>query len=231
VIEGTNSQKGVPGSYSADELLRASGGVTFTATGATGKTVIQDTTASYSAGRWVSSNGPGFWLVCTSASDSSNVDAARKISAWTQSTTSFTTAAFPANLSTGDEFEVRQGFKQAPNHVDIESAQSGFDRYFQLSALPGADIGYYGSGVRNYRTEIELRLRLLRYSRDVDIRRSVLENLRALVDAATLRSNYESTYTRWADAQAEYEIVENDADKIVALARWPLQYRVQLGYE
>jgi len=232
VIEG-DGQRGIPGTYSADELLRASGGVTFAATGVTGATTIELDSATYAADRWTSTDGPGFWLVCTSAADQANVDAARKISAWDQATTTFTVAAFPANLSIADEFEILQGFKQLPNGIDIEGhLESGFDRSFRLEAEPGTVQPYYGMNTRTYLTQVTLRLRLLKHGRDRDIRRAAFENARCLVDAVTLRQNYEDIYTRSMDAVgSEVTLATDDDDKVVVEVSFQLQYRVQTNFK
>lgn len=232
VIEGTNGNNGIPGVYSHDELLRggAPSNLSITATGGTGDNTIQYTSGAYAADRWVKTNIPGFWLLCYSATNSGNVSAARKISAWTQSTTSFTTASFPANITTGDKFYVLEGFKRLPDGVDIESAfDVGFDRSFRLEALPGTSLGFYGSGLRTYDTTVILRLRLLKHHKDTTSRASVFENLRVLKDALALKTNWESSYTRFLDSESsDVDIQIDDAGKVVAAISFRLVYRVDI---
>lgn len=232
VIEGTTGN-GVPGTHSADEALNdgSPSNLSITATGATGKTTIAYSSGSYAADRWVKTVGPGYWLLCYEATDSRNVGAARKISAWTQSSTEFTTAAFPQNLAAGDKFYVLQGFKRLPDGLDIEDSQlAGHDRFFHVSATTEESTGFYGAGMRTYMGVLSIRLRLLKYARLQHSTAAAFENARIIVDAVTKRTNWESSYVRYMNADAAETDIDQDESRTIVTINIPFAYRVETTY-
>lgn len=242
-IEGGNSYRGsgtsyggIPGLESNDDGLRngSDGSITASANGTT--TTIVYGSGTWATSRWVKSETPSFYAVCTSAANEDNEGAARKITNWALGTTTFTTIAFPSATTSGDVFTVLQGFKRLPNTVDIENEEtevgSGWDRFFRLDMLPGEPTEFYGSGVRNYSSVMNVRLRLLKYGRDRDARDSVLANLRILRDGIVDSSHTGgSTLIRAAIPENGTEdILTDDANKVVGQIGVRVYYRVSTTF-
>ena len=239
VIEGGNSYRGdgtayrgVPGTYPYDDGLRSGSDTPLTVVGSSVSTTTFDVASgAWPLTRWVPESGPGFWALCNTAG--SNFGQARKITGWDPSTLIFTVApAFSAAPSASDSMVILQGFKRAPNTIDIESedvgAESGYDRHFHLFAIAGEDEDRSGRGVRTKRTELNLRLRFLKHSREHDVAASAFENL-AMITAAIESSHSpdhrDGTYTRalWAEGTAEETV--NDKSRVVVLQKFTLIYQ------
>jgi hypothetical protein len=242
VLEGGSSWRGsgtayygIPGRYSNDPDIRSGADSPLTASAASADTthVTVASTYSWDQSRWVKSETPGFWLLCTSGTVA---DEARKISAWDNTTKKFTVAsAFSAIPAKDDVFAVLQGFRRIPNGIDIEGDDGGiphgFDRFFHLRTTAGEQMEWHGSGVATFRAVLELRFRLLTYGRIHDAEAAAFENMAIIRSALCRGTHRDGTYTRGLipyDGQSE--IVARDSKKIVIRDRYTLIYRVTADY-
>ncbi len=240
VIEGGNSYRGsgtvyrgIPGTYPYDDGVRNGDDTPLTVADGdfNSTTTFEATAGSWATSRWVPESGPGFWAFCNTAGD--NYQQARKVTGYQDSSTVFTVApAFSGSPSAADSMVMLQGFKRIPNTVDIEAEEvgvdGGYDRHFHLFALPGVDEDRSGRGVRSKRTELNLRLRLLKHSRVHDVVASAFENLAILtaaIESSHSPDHRDGTYTTalWAEEAAE-EVV-NDNIKVVVLQKFVLIYQ------
>lgn len=246
VIEGGNawrgsgtSYRGIPGRQSNDQGIREDADTPLTAdSNGTTTTMVVASTYSWDSSRWAKTDTPGFFLLCTSATNAVNVNAARRITGWNNTTKTFTTDAFPAATSDDDVFTVLQGFKRLPNQLDIESAETeapdGYDRMFSLRAAAGEQLEYFGSGKATYKTELELRLRINKYARQHDAIASAFENASIVRQALCMSGSpdhRDGTYTMaLISTGAQVTETKNDARKIVLLDKLALIYRIDLSY-
>lgn len=237
VIEGGNawrgsgtSYRGIPGTRSHEvgddtPITAPSGGTTTT--------VVAESTRSWEESRWVKTNAPGYFLVARSAA-LDIVDAARRITGWNDTTKVFTVDAFPAASSSGDVFDVRQGFKRMPDGVDIlEMAGDGFDRFFDLRVnSAGIYQEWYGAGLATYVATLELRLRMRKAARAHEAQASAFENL-ALIRPILCRGDHrDGTYTQaLLPTGGQPEILNvSDASKVVVVDRYVLRYRINTTF-
>ncbi len=229
------SFRGIPGTYSNDAGLRSNADASITSTAGNAAT----TTFAYSSGnwdssRWVKVDSPGFFAVCTAATQATNVDAARRITGWNNTTKVFTVDAFPATTTAGDVFAIRQGFKRLPNGIDIEAGgaqfNSGFDRFFELRARTGEVMDWFGGGNVTYRTKLELRLRLLSYGRQHDMTATAFENLAIIRPIICRGQNPDHRETNYVRALVPIgdaaEVVVADQHKVIVKDEFELIYRV-----
>lgn len=247
VIEGGNTwrgtgtaYRGIPGRLSNDRGLREGDDTPLTQNAAGSTTTVKiASTYSWDSSRWVKNDTPGFFLLCTSATEAANVNAARRITDWNNTTKTFTVDAFPAATSSGDIFTVLQGFKRIPNQLDILKDDLGgivgIDRMFHLRALPGAREGWYGDGTQQYRTTLEIYLRMLKFGREHDAEAAALENLsimRSLLPRGANPDHRDGTYTvaLIADEGQQPEKAIDDVSKIIARDSYTLIYRVDTTY-
>jgi hypothetical protein len=245
VIEGGSSWRGsgtsfrgIPGTQSNDAGLRLGTDTPLTATAASTTTAFTVAGGSWDSSRWVKHDTPGFFAVCTSATNAANVDAARRITGWDNTTKVFTVDALPAALALGDVFTIRQGFKRIPNGVDIEADDTrhehGFDRFFHLSMMAGEQADWHGSGVATYKSTLEVRLRFLKYARIHDAVATALENLaiiRAVVTKGASPDHRDGTYTRALLPQGKSsDVVKDDKLKVVVLDRYDIFYRINTTF-
>ena len=235
VIEGGNAWRGagtpfvgIPGSRTNDTYVSGLSTIASTAAGSTTSIVAASINAAPSA--WVKANTPGFFLRCDSgASDA--VDCARRVTGWSQSTRAFTVDAFPVAPGSGATFTALQGYKRLPDGIDIEADETeqphGYDRFFELSLLPMKQREFYGSGAETWNGELRLKLRLLKYSRGHQFRRSNAENV-TFLGSAMIHGDYrDSAYVRaLLPSENGPEPIKDDADKTVWLLRFPIVYRV-----
>lgn len=245
VIEGGSayrgsgtSWKGLPGYGSNDPGLRLATDTPLTAiTGTTGTTTVEihNTNYSWETERWVKVYTPGFFLLCTSATNSANVGAARRITGWDNTEHQFTTDAFPATLTSGDVFSVMQGFKRIQNNIDIMNPDleinGGYDRCFHFSAGAGEDQQWYGSGVMTLKTTLDLQVRFLKYSRAHDVVASAMTNM-AILRAGLCRGEHrDGTYTRaLLPTDNHAEVLLDDPTKIVISDKYDLLYRINTEF-
>jgi hypothetical protein len=230
--------RGIAGTYSNDPGLRGliDSPLTATATGTT--TTAKFTGYSWDSTRWVKNDTPNFYLLCTSATNASNVDAARKITGWNDTTKFMTTAAFPAATSTSDVFTVLQGFKRYPNQFDFEAdfanMSDGFDRFFTLSAMTGKVLPWFGGGLTTYETTLSLKLRFSKYNREHDVVAAAFENLaiiRPIICLSASPDHRDGTYTQaLLETDGESKILKNDQKKVVVEDVYKLRYRVNRAF-
>ncbi len=244
--DSNRNRSGVAGTHSFHDLVDAQ----YTYAGATGAT----TTVILASGvlgpgaptdYFTRSTGPAFFLVCTAASGQPTLlGCTRKISAYENDagTPTFTVAkAFDPAISTAisnPSFTIREGFKRAPDGLDIEGdalrARDDFDRFFQLSALPGAVEHWYGNGTVTYRTTMELRLRFNKGARERNAIASVFENLmllRTVLTRSANPDNRDGVYVRALLSEGtQAQISKNDSGNIVAVDKYTLIYRVDNVY-
>jgi hypothetical protein len=244
VIEGGNtwnsgtSFRGIPGRQSNDNDLRQGNDTPITMTHNGSTTTAKYTSGDWEESRWVKNDTPGYFLLCTSATNAANVNAARRITGWNNTTSIFTVDAFPAATTASDVFTVLQGFKRLPNQLAIEledgGPEHGYDRMFTLSAIPGAQLDYFGAGKISYKTTLELTLRILKYGREHDAIASAFENLaiiRGIITKGASPDHRDGTYTRALISTGEaMEIVTNDTNKIVAVDKYILIYRLDTTF-
>jgi hypothetical protein len=195
---------------------------------------------SWEQSRWVKENTPGYWMHCTTSTGAGapNLNCARKISAWDNSTKRFTVAAFPQTPTATDVMEVLQGFKRFPNGMEIDADHSlvdgGFDRFFSLSALPGKQMGYFGKGMATYETELHLKLRMSKSFRQHDSIAAAFENLAIIRSLITRSANPDHRDTTYAVALLAdgggTEIVKDDKYKTVAMDKYRLIYKVNTEF-
>jgi len=238
VIEGGNTYrgsgtayKGIPGTDSvADELpieITASDDGTTT-------TVVDDTRSWAESARWSRSDMAPFFLVCSSATNTENEGAGRKISAWTLSTTKFTTAAFPAVTKSTDVFDMREGFKRMQDGIDIEGddgVPEGFDRIFQLDIEPGEDEEVYGRGFTRYRGQLLLKLRLLKRYKAHTARQRAINNIQRLRALIPRPEHLDGNYVRALfDTGDKPEILADDTKKIVVQIPFTLIYALNTEF-
>ena len=234
VLEGGNayasgsSYDGVPAKYSNDPELRAGDYTDVTTTSTVSTTVLAYSTGDWPSTRWEKTDIPGYFAVCTSATNIANEGAARRITGWNNTTKRFTVDAFPASVTVDDTFEILQGFKRIPNSVDIEAVgiEAGYDRFFRFDVeSEGADLGFYGKGIASYKTQLQLRVRLLKYGRDTDMRSAAFTVMKDLRQAIIDPDNRDGTYVRAVTFEGSSDIIKDDLHKIVVLQRFSLIYR------
>jgi hypothetical protein len=225
VIEGTGSYTGVPGVYSnADELRGA--GLTITATGGSGKTGIVDSAKSYASDKWVKTRAPSFWALCLTATNAANVDAARKITAWTQSSTMLTCTAFPANITAGDTFKILEGFRGV---VDGGGEDTDGDRRFTVELEPGEISDIHGAGTRTAKGELVVTVRFADTNRQVSQMRCAVDNAEILRNAIADRSHWETNYTRAIFVEGSKISIDAEGVTTVKVSL-PIVYRYNLGF-
>lgn len=239
-IEGGNSYRGsgtaytgIPGTQSHLHVVKeiddfaASSGSTTTAV------------APSSIGTWtnedmVKSHTPPLFLLAT-AGTARNVGAARKVSAYAPSTRTFTVAAFPAAVAADDTIALREGFKRAPDDWDLNdddiAGSVAFDRFFQLSALPGKRLAWSGASRELYETTLEVRLRLMKHERSRKAKDSALENVLFMRSALTRGTHRDGTYTQVLDAlDTNPEVIVDDKSKVIVADRYRLVYAVTSSF-
>ena len=229
------SFRGIPGTYSNDPGLRSAADTPLTSTGSAATTTFAVSGGSWESSRWVKADTPGFFAVCTSATNAQNVDAARRITGWNNTTKVFTVDAFPAATASGDVFAIRQGFKRIPNGIDIQDeADGGFDRFFHLTATAGEPLEWFGGGNITYKTTLELRLRFLKYARAHDLVAAAMENLaiiRPIICRGGLPDHRETSYTRaLVPIGGASKIETDDKTKVVVVDSYDLIYRVSTNF-
>lgn len=232
------SWRGIPGTQSNDPELRNGSDSSITASSNGTTTTVVYASGDWEQDRWVKNDVPGFFLLCTSATNGTNVNAARRITAWDNTTKTFTTDAFPAATTSADEFTALQGFKRLPNNIDIDAeeteASHGFDRMFHISARAGTQTEWYGRGTATFQTVLELKLRFLKYGREHDAIASAFENLaiiRPILCRGANPDHRDGTYTRaLIPTGEEAEIAIDDRDKIVVVDRYTLVYQIDLTF-
>jgi len=231
-IEGGNSYrgsgtvyKGIPGQYPNDEEI-ARDGLSITASGNGTTTTVVYASGDWPQSRWVKENTPGFWLV-------SGDDEHRKITAWDNTTKTFTVApAFSEATATSDTFEIRQGFIQMKDGVDIEAKEykSDFDRVFSLRITgPIIETGFYGRGCSQWEQTLELTLRLLKYYKETSIRKSVAANL-AILKSGMMESEHREGAIVALIHNGAIDIDE-DAHKAVGRLQFRLIYRLDSTFK
>jgi hypothetical protein len=240
VIEGGNSYNsgssynGIPGRDSNDPGLRTGSDGSVTASGDGSTILLPYSSGTWAADRWEKSNTPGFFAVCTSATNIANIGAGRRITAWDLTNTRFTVDAFPAAIKSADVFTILQGFKRLPDDIDIEADaenHSGSDRMFRLSVPnEGEEIDFYGKGLATFKTELHLRLRLLKYDRDRSARQAMWSNLAILRAALTAPAHRSVDLLRHLAPSGSTDITE-DRTKIVGLMRFTIAYRIDTTME
>lgn len=236
VIEGGNayngstSYRGIAGTRSSDDGLRNGSDGSFVCTGTPTTTTTPYGSGNWSSDRWVKAQSPGFFLVDAAQ------EAARRITGWNNTTKVFTTDAFPAAPTSGNTILVRQGFRRIPNNVDINDdaagVSEGYDRHYSIDLTPGVAAMIYGVGTETRRAELSVTLRILKYGRELDARRSVLENIAIIATAlqfggaGSLPNHRDGTYVRAVLPPTEEPDIVSTAVKTLATVRLPLVYRV-----
>lgn len=247
VIEGGNvwaggtSYSGIPGTHPSDPELRNGTDTPITSSmDSQLKTEVIYGSGAWSAARWEKEDIPGYFLLCTSNGNSAslpNVNAARRITAWSLSNTKFTVDAFDVLPYSGDQYDVLQGFKRMPNQLDIEEEETesdrGWDRFFQMRVGPPSRMDWSGKHSHTYKAELQLRLRIEKFAREHDSIASVFENLSIIRSVLTLGTHRESAYTRAlvAEEDQQAEIVKEDSKKVVAADTYTLIYRVDRTFK
>jgi hypothetical protein len=247
VIEGGNtyasgtSYNGIAGFYSNDSYVGVltSTGLVSTVDGTTSRATFGNN--QWPETLWQKDESPKWFLKCSSATNAANVGAARRVLSWTPSTNVMVFfSAFPAATKLGDMFTPMEGFKRLPNNLDIESDgpefKEGFDRTFQLSAPMGVRSNWYGDGMHTYETQLELRLRLLKYGRSRDAEASALQNMVAISSVITRGDTRDNGTTDAKFVRAllppekDLEKTEEDTTRLVIRQSFRLIYAVDSTY-
>lgn len=239
VIEGGNSYnsgtsyRGVPGTKSIQQWVAAGGSVTASANGTT-TTIVASGVAGATAQILTRVDGPPFFMRCDTATNATNVGAARKIAS--HSVTTFGVAAFPAATTASDTFTVLEGFKRTPDDVDIfeDGSEAAYDRYIDLDVELGGKLDWSGDGTQTYQAMLTVALRICKHSRTVFARKSAMENLTILRSVLCRGANpdhRESNYVRAiATPEGSPEVVVDDRVKIVLQDNYPLILRVHRDF-
>lgn len=229
---GGTSYRGIPGTRSNDDGLRNGSDGSFTTSGAGSTTTLVYASGSWDSTRWVKENTPAFFAIHASQ------NAARRITGWNNTTKQFTVDAFPAAPGNAASIIVRQGFKRLPNSIDIDDddtgSPSGFDRFFSISLEPEKSLEWYGSGVETWLGKLTVKLRILKYGRAHDARKSAAENITIIASAMTIGASpnhRETTYTRALLRPESGPEIEEDNLKYVASISFPIIYRIARTFD
>lgn len=231
-IEGGNTYRGsgtayagIPGTRSHDERV----GTTVTAdSGATTTAVPAKSADDGLYASLVRVDGPPFFLLGTSGA---NDGWARKITSYNPTSDTLTVGkAFGSAPVENDLFTVLEGFKRAPDNWNLEGAgidaTKSWDRYFSVAALPGTRLPWYGNGVQQFETQLEVRLRLLKRNRDRRAKASALENIARFRMVLTRGDHRDGLYMQILEASSQApDLVVEDADKVIVSDRYRLIYR------
>lgn len=232
VIEGGNAYRGsgtswpgVPGVESRYSRIGEIGTLTASVVTPSATSIPVSSPPTIASNEFVKERTPPYFLHCLAATANENEGAARKISAY--STGTFTTAAFPENVEDGDTFALREGFVRIPNGVDIESlaAQDGYDRTFHLAADVGEREDWFGDGYHYYRTELSLRLRLLKHKRARTDTESAWRNMARIQTFLTHGLYRPSAVRAVLMTGASTSTLVDDDSKVVIQANMPMIYR------
>lgn len=230
------SYRGIPGTHSNDPGLRSGDDTPLDAESGTTTTFVVDSEYSWTTSRWVKTDTPGYFAVCSSATVA-NTGAARRVTGWNDTTKTFTTDAFPSALVADDVLTMRQGFKRIPNGIDIlGAAGNGYDRFYDLRVDgPGQMQEFFGSGVVTYVTTLEIRLRILKAAREHDAQKSAMENLaiiRPILCRGANPDHRDASYTQaLIPTTNKPELVLEDAVKLVYADRYELRYRIETTFK
>lgn len=232
VIEGGNAYRGsgaswpgVPGVESRYSRIGEIGTLTASIVTPSTTSIPVASPPTIASNEFVKERTPPYFLHCLTASASENEGAARKISAYSGGT--FTTAAFPENVQDADTFVLREGFVRVPNGVDIEelNAQDGYDRTFHISAEVGGREGWFGDGYHYYRTDLAVRLRLLKHKRARTDTESAWRNMARIQTFLTHGTYRPSAVRAVLMTGSSTATLVDDPSKIVIQATMPMIYR------
>lgn len=225
------SLKGVCGTHSNDPLVRDSSTITAATNGTDSAFAATESNVNHAKLVRAGTGLPSIYMLCASSGNGLNTGAARALAQYGAGIYTMD-AAYPANIAQGDTFVFREGFAHVPNGVDLfEEVPSGLDRRFELRALPGRELNYYGAGRAHYTTTLDVRLRLLKMSKQVDWVAAALQNSMIIRNTLTTPANRDGTYVRAilpGDGAPEIEV--SDKHKVVVIDRLQLIYRVNTGY-
>lgn len=232
VIEGGNSYNsgdtfiGIPGRHSHHEY--GDQAVTVDSAGST-TSITLDSGESFDSTRLVRSEGPPFFINSSGSNAPTNDGRSRKISAYNNTTKVLTVAAFPETPSASDTFTLYEGFKRAPDTIDIEAGgavAATMDRFFRLDVEDeGEDLGIYGKNSATYRARLRLRVRFTKDGRDRFIREKAWTNMAILRRGLLQSGNGDDTYVRCLMPTGNTRITE-DSQKLVASLEFDLIYRL-----
>jgi hypothetical protein len=238
-IEGGNSYRGsgtayngICGAYSHNEHEDTA----ITATSGSTTTIV-DTAFSDSVGSAaVRTDAPPFFALCSSqATLTRNTGAARKITAYATGTNTFTVApAFTDAVAATDVFALKEGFKRAPDNIDINGdgeAAGGFDRFFRFEMMPGKLAGWFGNGREQYESTLEIQLRIMKRSRDRNAVSSAMENVLMFRSILPRGAHRDGTYTQNLSAMAEEpKILDEDEQRVIVSDKYAITYRVSADF-
>lgn len=179
----------------------------------------------------VRTDAPPFFVLCTSqAALTQNTGAARKITAYDSGTNTLTVSpAFNDAVAGGDIFAVKEGFKRAPDNVDIndDEATGAFDRFFRFTMLPGTLAPWFGNSVEQYDSTLEIQLRIMKRARDRNATASALENVLRFRSILTRGEHRDGTYTQRLSAQSNAPtVLDEDAERVIVSDKYAITYRI-----
>lgn len=240
VIEGGNAYRGsgtgyhgIPGSGGDHELEAAA----VTASGGSASTVVTASLSAAQAAQLVRTTTRPFFLLCaTQAAGTGNTGAARRIASHDGASTFTMTTDFAEAVQSGDTFTVREGLKRAPDDQEMEAgdgrAPAGYDRFFELSALPGTRLPIFGSGREFFTTELTVRLRILKHAKSRQTKARAYDDLWRLASVMCRGAHRDGTNVQVLHAQeSSVEIVEDDINRLVAELSLTMVYRVAADYK
>ncbi len=237
---GVSSHIGIPGTHSRERDLLPPLQLGIEAAATVDSETVQPIAAldRWTNDFWVRADAPPFFLAASIAKSpfapGPNKGLARRVTAYEESPAAFVVDAFPDTIRSGDVFEVREGFKRVPNGFDInddtDGVPSGFDRFFDILLMPGGELDLYGMGKATCRTTLELRLRLVKWSRSIDAKKSALENASIIRNVITRPDMRDSTYVRALLPGESPQIAVEDKHKVIVSIPLTLIYRINTEF-
>lgn len=246
-IEGGNTHRGsgtahpgIPGTQSHDRIVNEVASVIITEATSTTFTVDDPSFPSYQADEIARPKTPPLFLLVQSSTGlegDANVGSARRITAFTTTAPRrFTvTAAFPSAMEAFTTCVLREGFKRAPDKTDLDdpagAPDGGFDRFFELRALPAGRTDWLGNGVEQWNATLELRLRFEKRGRSQKALDAAIENVGILRSVLRRPSLRDGTYMQLlVPDNAPPERTLDNATMLTLRDRYSMTYRVRSDY-
>jgi len=195
------------------------------------------------------SDAPPYFLLYTAGPREANIGAARKIinvefvnAGEGGVLTVFTVETAFAAITAVGTMSVLEGFKYLPDIYDIESDEAdvpgGWDRRFSLDLVPGSQMDWGGDGTEQWRSTMQLRLRILKKGRERTARMSALENIQNIASILTgitaqrgpVGQDMRGAYTQNLSMMDTAPTIEQDENKVVATINFRIIYRFDAVY-
>lgn len=239
VIEGGNAYasstnyKGIAGTQSHDELA----GESITADSGASKTTFTQNDLAATRNMVRTDTAP-LYLICATATNAANVGAARKVTGFSSSAQITVSPGFPENVTTGDTFTVRQGFKRASERVDLEGEEQDeirnkYDRVFQIRIGSGIALPWYGNSIETYIAPFTVRLLITKRAKHDKALDSAMENMQLIRSIIGRGEHRDSTskFTQLLDVESGGPDVEiDDTSKVIIADTMSITYRTDSAF-